>query len=134
MVYPRHVKSPGFELHLPAEAGNLPVFNKTQTKNLTLSSLVWINLFYFYLACFSLSKANVAHNNADNECIFSVCRKIDTDARSQLGNDILHTLLSCKTTWMSRAMHFSQTTIGKVYNMELCEGTQIIVMCRPLLV
>jgi len=38
----------------------------------------------------------IAHNNADSERGFSVCRKIDTDARSQLGNDTLYALLSCK--------------------------------------
>ena len=28
--------------------------------------------------------------------VFSMCLKIDTDSRSQLGNDTLHALLSCK--------------------------------------
>ena len=38
----------------------------------------------------------IAHSNADSERVFSMCRKIDTDARSQLGNDTLRALLSCK--------------------------------------
>ena len=37
----------------------------------------------------------IAHSNADSE-LFSMCRKIDTDSRSQLGNDTLRALLSCK--------------------------------------
>ena len=39
----------------------------------------------------------IAHsNNADSERVFSMVRKIDTDSRSQLGNDTLRALLSCK--------------------------------------
>jgi len=38
----------------------------------------------------------MAHSNADSERVFSMCCKIDTDARSQLGTDTLHALLSCK--------------------------------------
>ena len=39
----------------------------------------------------------IAHsNNADSERVFSMVRKVDTDSRSQLGNDTLRALLSCK--------------------------------------
>ncbi|KAK2141929.1 hypothetical protein LSH36_1015g00014 [Paralvinella palmiformis] len=38
----------------------------------------------------------IAHSNADSERVFSMVRKIDTDSRSQLGNDTLRALLSCK--------------------------------------
>ena len=38
----------------------------------------------------------IAHSNAGSECVFSMYRKIDTDSRSQLGNNTLHALLSCK--------------------------------------
>ena len=38
----------------------------------------------------------IAHSNADSERVFSMVRKIDTDSRSQLGNDSLRALLSCK--------------------------------------
>ena len=38
----------------------------------------------------------IAHSNAGSERVFSMCRKIDTDSRSQLGNDTLRALLSCK--------------------------------------
>ncbi|KAI0239672.1 hypothetical protein LSAT2_009634, partial [Lamellibrachia satsuma] len=36
------------------------------------------------------------HSNAYSERAFSMCRKIDTDSRSQLGNNTLHVLLSYK--------------------------------------
>ena len=38
----------------------------------------------------------IAHSNADSERVFSMVRKIDTESRSQLGNDTLRALLSCK--------------------------------------
>ena len=38
----------------------------------------------------------IIHSNTDSGCVFSICRKINTDAQSQLGNDTLHALLSCK--------------------------------------
>ena len=38
----------------------------------------------------------IAHSNADSECVFSMVRKIVTDSRSQLVNDTLRALLSCK--------------------------------------
>ena len=38
----------------------------------------------------------IAHSNADSERVFSMVRKIDTDSRSQLGNDTLRALLSVK--------------------------------------
>ena len=38
----------------------------------------------------------IAHSNTDGKRVFSVCRKIDTDAWSQLSNNSLHVLLSRK--------------------------------------
>ena len=38
----------------------------------------------------------IAHSNTDSERVFSMCRKIDTDSRSQFGNDTLRVLLSSK--------------------------------------
>ena len=38
----------------------------------------------------------ITHSNAGNERVFSMCRKIDTDSRSQLGNNTLRALLSYK--------------------------------------
>jgi len=38
----------------------------------------------------------IAHSNADGELVFSVCRKIDTDAPSQLCADTLHAVLLSK--------------------------------------
>jgi len=38
----------------------------------------------------------IAHNNTVSERVFSMVRKIDTDSRSQLGNDTFRALLSCK--------------------------------------
>ena len=38
----------------------------------------------------------IAHSNADSERVFSMVRKINTDSRSQLSNDTLRVLLSCK--------------------------------------
>ena len=38
----------------------------------------------------------IAHRNTDCDRVFSMVRKIDTDSRSQLGNDTLRALLSCK--------------------------------------
>jgi len=49
----------------------------------------------------------IADSNADSEHVFYICRKIDTDARSQLGNDTLHALLSLIT----HAMYSSLTPI-----------------------
>ncbi|KAI0218417.1 Carbonic anhydrase 7 [Lamellibrachia satsuma] len=37
-----------------------------------------------------------SHTNAHSERVFSMCRKIDTGSRSQLGHDTLRALLSCK--------------------------------------
>ena len=49
-----------------------------------------------HLARVMTTMSVIAHSNADSERVFSMCRKIDTDARSQLGNDTLRALLSCK--------------------------------------
>ena len=49
-----------------------------------------------HLAHFMTTLSVVAHSNADSERVFFICNKIDTDARSQLGNDNLHPLLSRK--------------------------------------
>jgi len=53
----------------------------------------------------------ITHSNADSERVFFTRRKIDTDARSQLGNNTLQALLSCKINMTSCAMHLSQTAI-----------------------
>jgi len=53
-----------------------------------------------YLADLMTTMSVIANNNPDSERVFSMCHKIDTDARSQLGFHV-------KSTWMSRAMHFS---------------------------
>ena len=45
---------------------------------------------------------------------------------------MLTPMLEHSLAWMSRAMHFSQTAICWVCNMELCERPSVIVMFRPL--
>ena len=50
------------------------------------------------LSTFNASYDNtvIAYSNVDSEWVFSMCRKIDTDTRSQLGNNNMHAILSCK--------------------------------------
>jgi len=63
-----------------------------------------------------------AHSNADSECVFSVVRKIDTDSCSQLSNDTLQFLLSCKINTNDPCHAFVP---DKDLCMELCTGTPV---------
>ena len=47
-------------------------------------------MHFQYLTHFMKTLSVIAHSNAGSERVFSVCRKIDTDAPSQLCNDTLH--------------------------------------------
>ena len=48
----------------------------------------------------------IAQSNVDSERVLSMCRKIDTEARTQLGNDTLRALLSCKINTDERCYAF----------------------------
>ena len=39
---------------------------------------------------------SLPNSNADSKRVFSMVKKIDTDSRSDLGQDTIYTLLSCK--------------------------------------
>jgi len=58
-------------------------------------TFVWAVRFPL-LTCVMTTLSVIADSNADSERVFSMVRKIDTDSRSQLGNDTLRALLSCK--------------------------------------
>ena len=51
---------------------------------------------FLLLACLMTTLSVIAHSNAGSERMFLMCRNIDTDSRSQLGNNTLRALLSCK--------------------------------------
>ncbi|KAK2166898.1 hypothetical protein NP493_1299g00004 [Ridgeia piscesae] len=90
---------------------------------------------FTHLAHLITTLSVIAHSNAHSERVFSMCHKINTDARSQLGNDTLRALLSCKIN-MGEPCYVSarqrSAEISEVCNMELCERPPVIVMCRPL--
>ena len=75
----------------------------------------------------------IAHSKADSERVFSMCRKIDDHSLATTLGRLFH----AKSTWMSRAMHFSQ--IATCWDWQSRQhGTMwrtrsVIVMCRPLL-
>ena len=81
--------------------GDLPPFNKETRIDLFWSDVGKLKTFtgatrFPHFAHLMTSLSVIAHSNAESERVFSMCRKIDTDSRSQLGNDTLRALLSCK--------------------------------------
>ena len=49
---------------------------------------------------------SLRNSNADSERVFSVVKKIDTDSRSDLGQDTIYAWLSCKLNTEDSCFHF----------------------------
>jgi len=60
----------------------------------------------------------IAHRNTDSDRVFSMVRKIDTDSRSQLGNDTLRALLSCK-------IHTDDPCYAFLPDKDLCKAANV---------
>ncbi|KAK2187492.1 hypothetical protein NP493_163g01049 [Ridgeia piscesae] len=84
--------SPDDELPLYTSDSRVDTFWAEMAKQKTFAG----GMRFPHLAHLMTTLSVIAHSNADSERVFSICRKIDTDARSQLGNDTLRALLSCK--------------------------------------
>ena len=73
-----------------------------------------------HLAHLMTTLSVIAHSNADSERVFSMCRKIDTDARSQLGNDTLRALLNMDEPCYAFQPDSDLLKICEICNLELC--------------
>ena len=98
--------TPNHELTLYSSDSRVDTFWPEMAKNTFDGGMRFPHLAHFMTTPSVISRAS-----ADSEHVFSMCRKVNTDAPSELDNDTIHPLNSFTQNQHGCAVHFSQTAI-----------------------
>ena len=87
-------------------------------------------LRFGYLCCVMMPLLCLPNSNADSKRVFSMVKKIQTDCRSDLRQDTICGLLTCKLNndWLSAVSRVAESS--EVGHMELCASTPVVLLLR----